>query len=121
MKIETALENLEFFAHHGIYPEEREKGGTFCVNVWLIKDVPEEKQFKKLEEVIDYEKIYGIIRDEMQKPRDLLEEVAKSILDRISADHVNILSIKVKITKYKPGGKFGEGNASVSLEKTIFD
>ncbi len=117
MKLVTALEKLEFFAFHGIYAEEKTIGGKFTLDIWIEQDVPDEIEFKKINEVLDYEKIYAIVKNEMNQPKDLIEEVAKNILDKIELQNADLVSIKIKITKHNPAGKFEKGDASVMLEK----
>jgi len=116
MKLTTALENLSFFAHHGLYAFERERGATFVVDVWIDEEVGVENRFNELSSVINYEEIFGIIKEEMELPRDFIEEVARTILQRIH-NHLTHLEVRVsvKITKPDPGGAFGTGAASVRL------
>jgi 7,8-dihydroneopterin aldolase/epimerase/oxygenase len=116
MKLTTALENLSFFARHGLYAFEREKGATFIVDVFIDEEVDERARFQELSEVINYEEIFAIIKEEMELPRDFIEEVARTILQRIHS-HLSEkeIFVKVKITKPDPGGAFGTGAAAVTL------
>lgn len=117
MKLQTALEGLEFFAFHGLYPFEQEKGGKFLVDVWIDEVIEESNPLKEINQVINYEEIYTIIKEEMEIRRDLIEDLAKTILARIGHQLLDRnVAIKVKITKPNPGGIFGSGAASVSLE-----
>jgi dihydroneopterin aldolase len=53
----------------------------------------------------------------MEIRRDLIEDIAKTIIMRIKGLLSNrAVALKVKITKPNPGGLFGSGAASVSLE-----
>ena len=117
MKLQTALENLEFFAYHGMYPEEKVKGGMFKVDVWIDEDLPESRDLQTIENLIHYEEIFNIIKSEMEIKRDFIEDLAKSILQKIQQhlSHKEIL-ITVKISKPDPAGKFGSGAASVTLQ-----
>ena len=118
MQITTALENIRFFAYHGMYPEEKIKGAEFIVDVWVSGEVTDETEFRKLEELVNYEQIYSILTDEMDKPRDFIEDLAKTILDRVfSLLTQKDFQVKVKITKPNPAGLFGSGAASVMLSK----
>jgi len=117
MKLQTTLEGLEFKAYHGIYPEEKAKGGKFIVDVWFDEEVDSDKAMDDINTLINYEKVYDLIAEEMNNRRDLIEDVARNILMRLSHYRLNkSMSIRVKITKINPAGKFGSGMASVSLE-----
>ncbi|MDP1725514.1 MAG: dihydroneopterin aldolase [Bacteroidota bacterium] len=117
MKLQTALENLEFFAYHGLYPEEREKGGFFKVDIWIDEEVPDNKDLTDLSNLINYEQLYTIVQEEMHVRRNFIEDLAKTILQRIS--HFLLereVIVTVKVTKQNPAGKFGSGSASVTLQ-----
>lgn len=116
MKLQTALENLEFFAHHGMYSEEKERGGVFKVDLWIDEEVADDKDLKVIDNLINYENLFEIVQEEMLIKRDFIEDLAKTILQRVS----NLLIdreviIKVKISKPNPAGKFGSGSASVTM------
>ena len=117
MKLQTALENLEFYAYHGMYPEEKINGGLFKVDVWIDEEVSELANFKNIHQLINYEAVFAIIKQEMDMNRDFIEDLAMSILGSITKLLVNReVLITVKITKPNPAGKFGSGNASVTLQ-----
>ncbi len=115
MKVETCLENLEFFAYHGLYDYEKVNGGKFRVDVTLSENVNNNKSFKTLEDVLNYEKVFAIVKKEMEQPRDFIETVAAGILTQLKTDYNHLANITVKITKYNPAGQFDGGNASVTL------
>ena len=116
MKIQTRLEHLEFHAYHGIYPEEREQGGRFIVDVLIEEDHTENRNFSMGDRIIDYEPIFKLVKTEMEKPRSFIEEVAYSILQRLQQKLKNRnVFIQVSIKKCNPAGKFGKGDASVTF------
>ncbi|MDZ4668291.1 MAG: dihydroneopterin aldolase [bacterium] len=117
MKLQTALENLDFFAYHGLYKEESEKGGIFRVDIWIDEEISHEQDLSKIQGLINYENIFKIVQEEMQIRREMIEDLAKTILQRI-AHHLTERDtiITVKITKPNPGGLFGSGSASVTLQ-----
>ncbi|MES2380866.1 MAG: dihydroneopterin aldolase [Bacteroidota bacterium] len=115
MKVETCLENLEFFAYHGLYDYEKVNGGKFRIDVTLSENVNNNKSFETLEDVLNYEKVFAIVKKEMEQPRDFIETVAADIITQLKTDYNHLANITVKITKYNPAGKFDGGNASVTL------
>ena len=117
MKLQTALEGLAFYAYHGLYAFEKEKGAEFLVDVIITEEVEDTNPLNEINQVINYEEIFTIVKEEMEIRRDLIEDLAKTILTRIGHQLLDKnAAIKVKITKPNPGGLFGSGAASVSLE-----
>lgn len=115
MKVQTCLENLEFFAYHGMYDFEKLKGGKFRVDIILTEKKSSDVLMEKLSDIIDYEQVLKIVKAEMENPRDFIETVAQSIINQLKTDYNHLENICVKITKYNPAGKFDGGNASVVL------
>jgi dihydroneopterin aldolase len=117
MKLQTALEKLEFFAYHGLYPEEKMNGANFLVDVWIDEEFDEAKDMSSLENLINYEDIFKLIQEEMNIRRDFIEDLGKTILERILL-HLSDrdVLVTIKITKPNPGGRFGSGAASITLQ-----
>lgn len=97
----VSLEGIEFFARHGIYDFEREKGNTFWIDVFITKHY-EENELNSLEDTIDYEKVYATLATVMQEPENLLETVAQKIIAAILESIKGVESIRLKIKKRKP-------------------
>ena len=57
------LENLEFFAYHGVFDHEKENGQTFFVSVTLDVDLTSAGQTDDLDETVNYGEVYDIIAD----------------------------------------------------------
>lgn len=117
MRYITALNSIEFFSYHGLHPEEKLTGGIFLVDLKVEQEIDDEASMKRLNEVVNYEKLYEIVKKEMDKPRVLLETVAKGILDEVSSRVRRIIRVEVTITKKDPAGLFKSGSASVTLAK----
>lgn len=113
MKYRTNLNNLEFFAYHGLYEEEKVFGGRFFVDVSLEMDTNAE--IVALDQAFNYEIIFSVAREEMAQRQDLIETVAQRILGRLSHEFKNSTHIEVTISKPNPAGLFGSGVASVTF------
>ena len=55
MKYRTAINNVEFFSFHGLYPEEKITGGKFIVDVIVELEIDDHASMKRLTEVVNYE------------------------------------------------------------------
>lgn len=100
------LQDIELQAYHGVYPEEKQKGNLFLVNVSLA--IPDTLGVKTdmLTDTIDYQSVYDIVCREMAIPSNLLEHVAGRIKENIRLLCPNA-EITVRISKKNPplGGK----------------
>lgn len=97
----VSLEGIEFFAHHGVYDFEREKGNTFWVDIYMTKGYAD-TDLDSLDTTIDYEKVFALINEVMQQDEPLIETVAKKIIVSVSTNFPTVEEIKVKIKKNKP-------------------
>lgn len=116
MKYTCSLNNLEFYAFHGVYEEENILGGLFIVHIEVSRDVLPGENLQSLEKVYNYEVIYDLVDKNMKIRTRLIETVAKRIFD----DMEQVLrpdTLRVTISKPNPAGLFKSGNASVTLVK----
>lgn len=97
-----SLEGLEFFAYHGFYKEERKIGNKYHVDLTVEADLREAAKRDKLSFTIDYETLYKIIQQEMQKPSKLLEHIAQQVIMQIYEHFPEVNSIEVSVAKYNP-------------------
>ena len=114
------LEGMEFFAYHGVYQQEREKGQPFSIDLEILADYSKACLSDKLEDGIDYVEIYELVKAEMELPSSLLENVAQRIIDSIRKNFNQIEGIKVKITKLQPpiSGKLKGIGIEIAYSKT---
>lgn len=117
MNYTCSLHNLEFYAFHGLHPEEEKMGSIFTVNVDLESSRPDGEMFQKLSAVLNYETIYAIVREHMQHREALLETVAAKIVNHLYDTFPDIQKVTVKIAKPNPAGLFKSGNAQVVLSR----
>lgn len=119
MRYKTSINQVEFFSFHGLYPEEKLTGGKFIADVSVEQEVDDKASLKRLVEVVNYEHLFTIVKNEMDQPKDLIETVAKNILDTLGSRIHLIKTAEVKITKLNPGGLFKSGSASVTLTRNF--
>ncbi|WP_159518737.1 dihydroneopterin aldolase [Sunxiuqinia indica] len=110
------LEGLEFYAYHGHYPIEKEVGNKFIVNVSIETDCEAAGKSDRLEDALDYQKVYELIKQEMAITSDLLENVATRILNQLYAGFSVIEHARVKISKMNPpmGGQIEKVSVTLS-------
>lgn len=94
------LNEMVFYGYHGVYPEERNLGQRFIVNVTISTKDGEDSNIRKLEDSIDYTKIYAVIENIMiNKQFQILENCANVILDEIFEKFSKVQKAIVAIKK----------------------
>jgi len=114
------LTDMEFHAYIGHYDEEKIVGTKFLVDLVVETECTTAGKSDKLEDALDYQIVYKIVKAEMSVVCNLVENVANRILDKLFENFENISWAKIKVSKLNPtlGGKIGA--VSVILEKNNF-
>lgn len=116
MNARVGIENAEFFAFHGYYPEERKSGHVFFVTAWVEIGYSNQKD-QVLSNTVNYENIFHVCRKEMDIPQVLIETVACRILFSLKNEFPDIRNAYVKIKKQAPqmGGKIESSFVEMTL------
>ncbi|MBM3915742.1 MAG: dihydroneopterin aldolase [Sphingomonadales bacterium] len=126
------VEGLRFYSYHGLYPEERKEGGEYQVDLQVVVAGQDQSMVDiatgrlaaeastitplvDLEETIDYEQLFSVVKEEMAIPRDLLETLAMSIVKRITAAHA-CQQVVIEIKKFRVPVENFSGNTAVRYE-----
>ena len=112
------LKELQFFAYHGLYREEKKVGGEFVVNA-TVKFKSKEIKITRVDETVNYVSLYEIVKEEMNQPTDLLETVAQTITEKIHQQFSKVTEVKIRIEKKNPPIINFPGSIAVVFEKTF--
>lgn len=97
---EIHIDKLEVFAHHGVYPEETQKGQIFYVNAILYMDVHRAGERDALEDTVNYGTVCHFIADWMQANTCyLLEAVAERMAAAILLEYRLLYAVDLEIVK----------------------
>lgn len=115
MKSYIMLENITFYAHHGVFDYEKEGGNIFVLNIKMEVDLEKSGLTDELDDTVSYADVYDVVKEEMAVPSNLLEHVAARIIRRLKKDFHQIEKIELKLSKRNPpvGGQVE--SASVML------
>ncbi|MTI21089.1 dihydroneopterin aldolase [Fulvivirga sp. RKSG066] len=113
----VALNGLQFKAYHGYYDEEREKGNHFEVDIEVTADFENAAKDDDLEQAVNYEQLYTIIKEEMQIAASLLENVVMRIANRVLQEMPLVQSVLVSLAKLNPPIQGACREARVTIEK----
>jgi 7,8-dihydroneopterin aldolase/epimerase/oxygenase len=111
------LNKLQFFSFHGLYEEEKVLGGEYEVNLSL--DLDEKGEVLKIQDTVNYEKIFTIVKQRMNIPTALLETVAQEIANLVCSSDNRIRKITVSVEKKNPPIANFQGSVSVSYIKDL--
>lgn len=96
------IENLRFYAYHGVMPQEQVVGNEYIVNVRLKVDVSKAMVSDDVADTVNYAEVYERIKEEMAIPSQLIEHVANRITQRLFKDFPTIEQIALKLSKRNP-------------------
>lgn len=98
MKI--CLNEMVFYGFHGVFAEERSLGQRFIVSLHLTTDAAHDDLIHKLDDTVDYTKVYALLKVIMESDQfQLLETVANAILDRVLQEFTLVSKAEVFIQK----------------------
>lgn len=109
------LKKLQFFSFHGVHEEEKILGNEYEVNVEVTFE--EKGAITKIDDTINYEKVFELVKQRMNKPTALLETVAQDIANQVHSADNRIRSVSVSVEKKNPPIANIEGSVSVNYTK----
>ena len=109
------LSKLQFYSFHGFHNEERILGNNYEVNVTLT--IERAGRITAIEQTVNYETLFEMIRQRMKTPALLLETIAQELVDMIQSSDERIKTVQVNILKKYPPQVSMEGEVSVTCYK----
>lgn len=97
----VVLDSLEFFAYHGCREDEKMNGNTFLVDL-SYSYASDAGMTDDLGDAVNYGEVYRIVAREMNKPANLLENVAYRIVESLKKDFPGMTEIGVTVSKKNP-------------------
>jgi dihydroneopterin aldolase len=113
--IKIHLDQLEFFAYHGVYEEERMLGSEFLVDI-CIHYLPNQKIIRSINETIDYTVVYDLLEQRMKIPTDLLETIATEFCHQLMDRFPSVQMVEFGIKKLHPPIQKFVGSVGVSFQ-----
>ena len=96
------LNNVRFYAFHGVMAQERKVGGEFLVDLRVGYPILTAMDTDEVTDTLNYAELYQLVKAEMDVPSKLLEHVAGRIVRKIQEQFPKVSSISLKITKKNP-------------------
>ena len=111
------LNEMKFYAYHGVMPQEKAVGNLFTVNLSFTAPLQKACETDCLADTIHYGEVYEAVSKEMQSPSELLEHAAMRILKSLRQRFLQMHTIEISLSK--PNPPFGGDVQSVTF--TIVD
>lgn len=96
------IEGMHFYAFHGHFESEQRVGNEFIVALKIETDCSRASISDNLDDALNYQTVYEIVKKEMTVTSHLLENVAKRILDSLYLNFQTIKKSEIKISKMNP-------------------
>lgn len=118
--IEIRLDNLKFHAFHGVAPQEKRVGAEFEVDVKIYVMVTEGIVNDTLCGTVSYADVYDVVREEMDKPSDLIENVAIRICRAVGRKFPQVFRACVEVRKIAPPVPGMIGSSAVRYKEKFY-
>lgn len=102
MLTEIRLNNIRFFARHGVMEQEGAVGGDFAVIVTVGYDFSRAMQTDDVADTLNYAQLFEVVKRQMDIPSRLLEHVAGRIADEVFRTWPEAQYLHLEITKLNP-------------------
>jgi dihydroneopterin aldolase len=96
------VENIRTYSYHGCLEEEAKIGSDYRVDIAVKADLEKSSSSDRLSDTVDYVHLNLIAKQEMAIRSELLEHVAKRIIDRVLVEILMVQKVKVAVSKINP-------------------
>ena len=111
----VTLEEMRFFARHGVTEQERQIGCRYVVGLRVAYDCSAAAESDELADALNYAEVYDAVRGEMERSSRLIEHVAGRIARRLFGLFPGITALEVRVSKLNPPMGADVRSASVEL------
>lgn len=114
--IQIRLDDLRFYAYHGVMPQERVVGGDYSVSLLLeVTDAAAAVLDDRLEGTVNYADVVRTVAAQMAEPSALLEHVAGRVARAVVSRFRRVAWAEVTVRKLNPPMGAQCGGAAVTL------
>lgn len=97
------VNDMEFYAYHGVFLEETKLGQRFRLTVSLAVDLKKAGETDDLIHTVHYGEVYEACRQIVEgEPKKLVEAVAEDVAARILSEFPLVKGIRVQMIKPDP-------------------
>lgn len=93
------VEGIKIYAYHGCFKEEELVGTNFSVDVELDTDLSKPANSDNINDAVNYQTVFTIIKEQMAVRSNLLENVGKRIIEALFDKFEEVEKVKLKVAK----------------------
>ncbi len=94
------IKNLEFYAYHGVNPEEKENGQKFFLDIEYYLDMTKPCHTDNVDDTVSYAKVVKCVRKAfLQDKYDLIEKASQVVADAILDEFPAITRVDITLKK----------------------
>lgn len=112
------LQNMKFYAYHGVYAEETNIGQWYWIDIEISADFSKAADQDILNAAIDYERVYNTCSAVMDTPSKLIENVAIRLLRALFTTFEQAQHIRIKLSKPEPPLQGFIDSAAIEMSRT---
>ena len=108
---------MYFHAYHGVLEDEKKYGNEFLLTLSLDLDTALAGKTDNLDDTLNYQLVYDVVKKEMETPSELIEHIAQRIITQVMKQFPTVQSANLSLSKLNPplGGKVEK--VSISLQE----
>lgn len=93
------ITGLRAFGHHGLFPEEQQRGQTFVVDLRLECDLRVPGASDDIADTVDYDVLARVVASEVSGTRYTLIETLAERLAELALAHPMVQAVEVRVAK----------------------
>lgn len=93
---------MKFYAYHGCFKEEAIVGMHFSVDLVMYTDTSKPQKSDNLEDTVDYQSVYLMVKEQMETRSNLLEHVLQRILTELHKKFPEVKHAEATLHKLNP-------------------
>lgn len=117
------LDDLRFYAYHGVAAQEKLIGNEYILSLRLRVDISRAMQTDDVADTVNYAAVHEVLKQEMSVPSRLLEHVAGRMLKRLFREFPAVEAIDLKLSKRNPpmGADIAAAGVEIMAERSSTD
>ncbi|MGL4412369.1 MAG: dihydroneopterin aldolase [Bacteroidales bacterium] len=121
MKSWIELDEMEFFAYHGVFEQEALVGNRFRVWLKISLNIDKAIETDHIDSTVSYADIYEVVRKQLTIRANLLEHLAGRVVNQLYKEFQSLEEIEIKLAKVNPPGCGDIKSAAVCILSTRED
>lgn len=112
------VNGMDFFAYHGVFPEENKLGQRFIADVVLEMNTRPAGTTDDLNKTVNYAQVYELTKEIMEgEPVQLVETLTERIAEVMLDKFFVVRAVVVKVTKLNPPIKGHYDSVAVEIRR----